>query len=1552
ITELTGAVHAYTVAKNGVTGEYEVLGREELVLANGGGVVQSILNHNDDGSVNTAETNRLVTGMVVAGTASNPVLYLSSADPRRAFEEDTNLDTNSGVVTRVTRNAQGEWEAVDIVRGLPRSEESHSLNGLLLSADGTKLLLNIGSNTNNGGSSSQFAFTPEYALTAAVLEIDLTDIESRPILSDPNGGQNGTSRQYVYDLPTLDDPNIANDGVLEDANGMDVSGPWGGNDGLNQAILPADAPLRIYADGLRNNYDLVQTANGIYTVDNASNTNQGGNPVDANGNTTSLTSGEATNGIVQGGVGDDEPIFKLEDGGYFGHPNPTRANQNQSWTVYEADAFGNPIADPNLAVNFVADISALVPTGVNIAEGFLIDPSKFTADPDRLRLSGIRDQRRNNNDGNLGVQPIALLGQGFASTNGIIEYNSNGTAFDGALDGALIVTDLSGSVTVINLNADGTATEALIDPGVDGQLGTADDVELGSNGIYTFEQGPVNIASSLDITQGPDGTLWIASLFGSEILIYEPSDIVEGPDLDFDNDGIDNVSDPFIRDANNGRGVVLTANQTLLWDFDEDLDGNLPGPGGYAAGLTGHMVNGVDDYEQTLSFGNVKFVTASGGGTIIVENVAEGTPHTANNDGEYLFHTGLTIDPAVTSFTINWSVINPAGDIDTTFTQFGQEIGGYVGIGDQSTYLKIVATPDDPSGEVLVLLEENDVVVATSYIQADDLFSDAPQDGKIFFDLKIDKGAKTATPTVSYETTTGITSGSGLRSVTGAAIDLTGSQVLEAILGNYTAPGDSGATGLAVGLFSSNGDNATHAINGPENTFTAIFNDLRITADPALPTFSIEDVSVLENAGSVFVTVTLSEPLAVATSVNYQTTGYAELGGTLEFAAGETTQVIEIAIEDNEILDGDRSFFISLALGSNQTNVAIADGQAEVTIIDDEVAPNADLELSQTVSNDSPNVGDTITFTLTVSNAGTADATGVSVEDLLPNGFTYVSDSSGGTYNVATGIWDIGTVTGGGTATLEITATVEEAVEPTVLYRINAGGAELAATDGSSPVWSEDTRINPSPFRISGTNNTPSPSSDPIVFNPQLPIPAGVPEALFTTQRFDSPNGLDMQWEFPIEPGTEVEVRLYFAETFNNVDMVGERVFDVAIEGSVPAVFDDIDQFAVAGADGAFVLSHTLTVEDGILDIDFISGTLDPAVKGIEIVQVVSGAIASTDFTNYAQILTSDQADPDSTPGDNSVGDDDDASVTVTPVAAPEVSLSLSIDPTSISENGGIATATVTRTGDTSGALTVNLSSDDTSEATVPATVEIAAGQTSATFQLTGVDDADVDGTQTPTITASASGFTEATATLAVTDDDVAVMPELTLSIAPTSISENGGMATATVTRSGDTGSDLVVNLMSDDLSEATVPVTVTILAGQTSAAFAITSVDDAAVDGTQTPTITASATGYTSGSATLDITDDDVTQPEEQFTFNFSGASGQGSTFAYSATSNGQTLGVSVTASEEGIARNVNLDNRGLGVIGIDGTGEIDGEGGTKEAITLTFDRTVKLDVIEFRSA
>lgn len=101
----------------------------------------------------------------------------------------------------------------------------------------------------------------------------------------------------------------------------------------------------------------------------------------------------------------------------------------------------------------------------------------------------------------------------------------------------------------------------------------------------------------------------------------------------------------------------------------------------------------------------------------------------------------------------------------------------------------------------------------------------------------------------------------------------------------------------------------------------------------------------------------------------------------------------------------------------------------------------------------------------------------------------------------------------------------------------------------------------------------------------------------------------------------------------------------------------------------------------------------------------------------------------------------------------------------------------------------------------------------------------------------------------------------LTVAISPTSFAENAGSsaATGTVTVSQAPTTNLTVTLSSLDPTELTVPATVTILANQTTATFAVAAVDDALSDGTQSVVINASASGYTQGSATVSVTDNEV---------------------------------------------------------------------------------------------
>ena len=70
-------------------------------------------------------------------------------------------------------------------------------------------------------------------------------------------------------------------------------------------------------------------------------------------------------------------------------------------------------------------------------------------------------------------------------------------------------------------------------------------------------------------------------------------------------------------------------------------------------------------------------------------------------------------------------------------------------------------------------------------------------------------------------------------------------------------------------------------------------------------------------------------------------------------------------------------------------------------------------------------MGDTVTFTVTLTNAGPDSATGVTVNDLLPAGLVLVSAvPSRGSYDPASGAWTVGTVAPEAPQTLRIQARV------------------------------------------------------------------------------------------------------------------------------------------------------------------------------------------------------------------------------------------------------------------------------------------------------------------------------------------------------------------------------------------------------------------------------------------------------------------------------------------------------------------------------------------------
>ena len=153
--------------------------------------------------------------------------------------------------------------------------------------------------------------------------------------------------------------------------------------------------------------------------------------------------------------------------------------------------------------------------------------------------------------------------------------------------------------------------------------------------------------------------------------------------------------------------------------------------------------------------------------------------------------------------------------------------------------------------------------------------------------------------------------------------------------------------------------------------------------------------------------------------------------------------------------------------------------------------------------------------------------------------------------------------------------------------------------------------------------------------------------------------------------------------------------------------------------------------------------------------------------------------------GTGTIIDDDTASTRIT----------LSVDPSSVSEDGGPKTVSVTATldaaaftGPTEVTVSVGDTADTAAEGTdyaevADVTLTIPAGETTgtATFTLSPTDDDLVEGAETLAVSGTATGLTVTAAEVTITDDDAA-STEVTLSVHPSSVAEGAGATAVTVT--------------------------------------------------------------------------------------------------------------------------------------------------------------------------
>lgn len=651
VAQKDGLIRVYTIDRSGPN-NYAVTASETI------SVVKAIPNHDDDGTLNPTVTKRLITGLLVLGSAANPVVYVASSDSRIGGGSDgteTNLDTNSGIISRVTP-AGATWQRQDVVRGLPRSEENHATNAIVHDPATNTLYVGQGGNTNMGAPSHNFNFLPEYAYSAAVLSIDLDAIGSS-----------------TYDLPTLNDEDNPSN-----------TGPFGGNGGKHQAKIVPGGPVQVYAPGFRNPFAVVRTRAGhLFAIDNGPNAGWGNVPVGEG------PAGNCTNAVSEPGVKTVDSVHLVDQAGYYGgHPNPTRANP---FNTFNPSNPQSPIVTPNpiecdyrgpatngsIATIGAGSTGASEYTTTNLANqlnGDLLVASYY-GQVNRLQLdpTGTSVVASKVMFSQAGNRPVDVLAEGENDPH----------------PGTIWVIDLTGPIRVFEpADFDGPPPPPCA--GTDSPL-----IDEDGDG-YTNADEIDNFTDPCSAGDYPHD--------------WDHDFVSDRNDPDDDDDGQPDLTDLFPIDANNGLSTAVPS--AYLWDPGAPANPCAPTPvpsgcpgGLLGLGFTGLMSDGVTDYNSRFDVANL---TAGGAaGVLTVAQVPSGDALGATNSQGYGFQYGINTDPATTpTFTVHTRLNAPFSGLSPQ----GQESAGLtLGRGDQDNYAKLVISANSGTPEVRLVVEADGI---------------------------------------------------------------------------------------------------------------------------------------------------------------------------------------------------------------------------------------------------------------------------------------------------------------------------------------------------------------------------------------------------------------------------------------------------------------------------------------------------------------------------------------------------------------------------------------------------------------------------------------------------------------------------------------------------------------------------------------------------------------------------------------------------------------------------------------------------------------------------
>ncbi|MEO0600853.1 MAG: malectin domain-containing carbohydrate-binding protein, partial [Myxococcota bacterium] len=1239
-------------------------------------IVQDIPNHDDQGRYQANIGNRQVTGAVTTVDSSgNVMIYVTSSDPRVSVGTDTNLDTNSGVISRLTQQLDGNgnvvvdgagnpvWERLDLVRGFPRSEENHAINGLELvtRTDGTQfLLVSVGGNTNAGAQGNNFSYTPEYFYSGSVVSVDLDALEVIELGVGPTDyvPAPGNVNPYLFDLPTLNDPTRGDDPVTGgdlDGDGFPTADVFGGNDGLNQAIFDATGIVELFGVGYRNQYDVTVTANGdVYTADNGSNGGWGGVPLNAAGQeiVDANNDGLADNGPAinlsneSGSVNKGDQLHLVGTGTtapaysatlYGGHPNFYRARGAAAgFFLYAANnnpygvASGTPLDIVNgtiVATAMPTDVGSLIVnanllTGLDAMGNPNIDPRQevFQAP---ARQTGITNG------------PDGSLYSFQSSTNGIDEY-----AIPGGLQNTLLTVSFNGDITALHLDANGN-------------VALAENRSLTSNPLDVIAQ---------DVTDPYPGVIFVAAYGADQIVILSPDQgqgVVPNPN-DRDLDGIDDTFDPYAVDPYNGYVDLVRSGDTFVWDFvlgpnsappnDSpawfDCTGGLYAGGGI--GFTGVMTNRQGLPESLVDPNNIIYGGAPG--ILQVKAVDEGDPGTNTQRNGFQF--GINPVSTLTSFEVTSMIDNFIDEIGNLPPTAEARQGLFVGAGDQDNYIAVQLTRRS-NGDVGFEVESQFAFafVGATPVQVD-WYPVPALNGVTALDdvqlgLDVDRGTGMVTPKWTYWVNGVATSG------TGTAVGLTG-DAWDALQGVLMLPTDSGGvlpSGFAVGFLSSVSGAGTES-------FQADFDDLAISgfgpgAGPLVTAVNAGGLQYTALDGTVFLedlfnngnAATTSAPIAgTDDDAIFQSERWAAGGFTYDipvsngsylvemyfaetyppnFAAG--LRVFDVLLEGQVVYD-DLDVFAEAGAGDTaliKTElVSVTDGMLTLTTTPETQNPQINgfaiyeftldtQDPTVSVTYDTPVVfDDPLGVTVAFTDDQQLDNTSIDLTDVtfsttgqplqILNSQLIVSGSGGQAYAE----FEIRPVGGwnGETVTVDVAAGV---------FQDAAGNPNAAFSDSSFTFTGS---ANPVVFAVNCGNQGAYTASNGIAyaadgfgngnnFSIGRPIAGTSDPTIYQSERWSNQtNNGPLVYEFPVANGTYL-LQLEFAEIFNGITAPGQRVMDVSAEGQL--LFDDFDMFAEAGGiDIAISKRAVVEVTDGLFTIEIAGVVENPKLSAFAVLNL------------------------------------------------------------------------------------------------------------------------------------------------------------------------------------------------------------------------------------------------------------------------------------------------------------------------------------------------------------